>query len=867
MHLRSRVLLCTGLLAGGLFAQGPVTSPPAPILAGAPAHGEPGRQPGSERWIVHFTTRSFDLDGLRAAILAKRPAAEVTAITADLEQRMQKDQAAFVADTQRLGARVLHQWWLVNAAAIEVTANQLDAVRRLPIVRFVEPDRLCIPVIQQSTNSQNHNADLLQAYGHLGQGVTVAVMDTGQDENMNGSGLPHRSYFLDGNPANTGSGGIGGSRLLVNRQIGAMRADDVHGHGTGVASVCASGGWSTAGSDQGHAPRAGIAGYAIADATNGSASSSTLVTAWQNIVADRVTYNIVAANNSYSGDPNPLGAVQQALDAAALNANILCCVAAANGGTSTAASQSAANGLAVGAVSLNAHVVAGFSSRGPLSGDPTRFYPDLAACGVSITMARRDNEGSDYVASGTSFASPQVAGAATQLRARFPAMTALEAKAVLLAAADDLAAANPGLGRNDYGMGLLKNDRAHQLAAGNNFGSATVTTGPPQSFTIPCLAGHTYAIAIAWFRHDVTSANWSDLDLTVKNASTLQILDAATSPRNLYEMLRVTPTFTGALRIETSAYLVAGLPGGGPQPFSWAWVDTATPGPDAVAYGLGCSGTGQPLGNCAFINASGTLAGTVLPAVEAAFQLTAPAPLQVLGFEVLSQSTGLLETVAASLWADASGLPSASPLATTTVTIGSAPGFYRAMFMVPVGVPAGPFWISVDHSAASTMRSALTAGAFTPSAERVGGVWQGIGPGRPGLVTLCPIGAAGGVPKLRVGGPLRFGTTTPLLLTEAPAATFALCGFGWSETTASFGALPFSLAPLGANCLVHMSADLLALVPALTSSSGQGSFGLGLPSTSTALYVEIYSQYVVLDPAANALGLTLSNGLRLTIGP
>ena len=40
-------------------------------------HGPAGKLPGTERWIVTFWRRPFDLSGLRRAVYTERPAAEV----------------------------------------------------------------------------------------------------------------------------------------------------------------------------------------------------------------------------------------------------------------------------------------------------------------------------------------------------------------------------------------------------------------------------------------------------------------------------------------------------------------------------------------------------------------------------------------------------------------------------------------------------------------------------------------------------------------------------------------------------------------------------------------------------------------------
>lgn len=881
MKLPAIARLTTACLAlswmGGLLAQDaflvPAAAAPglAPMLAGMPEHGLPGTTPGTERWIAHFRERSFDLVGLREAILSKRSAGEVAAITADLERRMQLDQAAFVAAAQALGAKVTHQWWLVNAAAFEIAPARLAELRQLPMVAFVQPEVRHDAEIRTATNASNHNAAALHSQGHRGAGVAVGIMDTGQDENMNGTGRPHRTYFLGGDPNNTTGGGIGGSRLVINRQIGALFADDQQGHGTGVASVSAGANWGTSAAGDGHAPMAAIAGYAIANQVSGGASSNTtMASAWQAMVADRAQFNIVAANLSYGGSPNPLDVAQQALDAAALNADIMCCVAAGNSGPNpgtTTGSQGAANGLAVAAVANNTHTVASFSSRGPLAGDTARFYPDIAACGVSTVMARRDSETTNYTGSGTSMASPQVAGAATQLRARFPLLTALQTKAILLAATQDISAANSGLDRNAYGVGFLKNDRAHSLTQAGNFGTANVTTTANEHwFSLPVTAGQSYAVAIAWHRQVLSSASWSNLDLEVYSP-TGGLMVASNTPRNLYEMVRVFAPTTGNLAVRVVARSFSGTTD---QQFAFAW--TVTGGfvyaGEAIAAGAGCLGTGSSPPLCAGVNTNGGALAVNTRTNEYGYDLNAPSAMQVLGFELFSRSnTGGTVLVGANLYGNAGGVPSTLPLASTTIAIGPTDGFHAATFAQPVTLPQGPFWIGIDHRAQTTLLSQLDAGDAGGAYFRAtfgSGVWQRSALiTRPSLRVDCSTAIA--VPLLQLSGSPRLGQTPSFALSRGVGNSFGFLALGWSNTTSSAGPLPFSLAPLGApNCFVHNSTDAVQF--ALLSGQGGASLPFAIPNLPTLVYARVHGQYLVADPAANTLGIAVSNGLTMAIG-
>jgi hypothetical protein len=870
LHLRSFgacVALCLPL---GLAAQDAVVGERAlaPVLAGAPSHGLPGQAAGSERWVVHFQQRTFTLDGFRTAILTRQPVAQVAGIVAGLEASMRVDQAAFVAAAEALGARVVAQWWLVNAAAVEVTPAQLDAVRRLPNIAFVEPDQAADAVILAATNASNHNADLLQAQGHRGAGVAVGIMDTGQDEDVGGAGRPHRTYFVSGDPNNLTGGGIGGSRLMVNRQIGALIADDQNGHGTGVASIAAGADWGTGGGDDGHAPLASICGYAIANQVSGGGSSTTtMATAWQSMAADRAAFNIVAANLSYGGSPQATAVDQQALDSAALNADIMCCAAAGNSGTGgTAGSQGAANGLAVAAVNANSHTVASFSSRGPLSGDTTRFYPDIAACGVSTVMAGRDNEGGNFVASGTSMASPMVAGAATQLRARFPALSALETKAVLLASSVSIAAQNPSLDRNAYGMGLLRNDRAHDLVGNGNFGTASLTAAAPtHTFQVPVVAGRTYTVAVTWHRLALGSSAWSDLDLVALAGDGFPLAQSAT-PRNLYELVRFTALTTGNLDVRTT---LTSLSGGAAQPFAFAWTESpAQPVQgSAIAFGAGCPGTGQGPAECASINLAGGTLTSAFRTNEYCYTLNAPSPLQVTSVRVFTRTNaGAPVTVTASIYGNAGGTPSTAALATAPMTVGTTAGFYTATFALPVAVPAGQFWVGVDHSGNNTNVSTLTAGTGGTGYYRAtpgSGAWTlSTLVARPSVAVTC-LQAGGAEPRLTAGGTLRVGTTVQWQLASAPANAAAFLGIGFSAATSPFGPLPFAL-PGAPGCDLRTSGEALNLL--FANGSGAAVGNLAVPNLAVFVGTIFYGQYGVLDASVNALGITVSNGLRVLLG-
>ncbi|MCC6781211.1 MAG: hypothetical protein IT457_00085 [Planctomycetes bacterium] len=118
-----------------------------------------------------------------------------------------------------------------------------------------------------------------------------------------------------------------------------------------------------------------------------------------------------------------------------------------------------------------------------------------------------------------------------------------------------------------------------------------------------------------------------------------------------------------------------------------------------------------------------------------------------------------------------------------------------------------------------------------------------------------------GTPRLALAGPSLPWLGQSFLLQSSGSSGATLLGFGWSNT--SFGAvnLPLALAPYGApGCSLLASQELAYGIGAPST------FGVAVPYLPGVAGLTFYAQSIVLDPAANALGITSSNGLALTIG-
>ncbi|MFI7128229.1 S8 family serine peptidase [Nonomuraea sp. NPDC050153] len=261
--------------------------------------------------------------------------------------------------------------------------------------------------------------------GMTGEGVTVAVLDSGYDPDhpaLKNVVTQARSFTGDSDPR------------------------DTLGHGTHVASIIAGAGEKY----RGVAPGAKLAVGKVGDAEGITDSALLAGMEW---AATEVKAKIVSM--SIGGiDSLDLDPLEEAVNTLSARTGALFVVAAGNDGGPAAVSSpgSADAALTVGAVD-RADQVAGFSSRGPRLGDHA-IKPEITAPGVDIVAAAA---GGTYVAhSGTSMATPHVAGAAAILAQRHPGWSGERLKAALIGTA----APTPGATLYDQGGGRVDLVRA-----------------------------------------------------------------------------------------------------------------------------------------------------------------------------------------------------------------------------------------------------------------------------------------------------------------------------------------------------------------------------------------------------------------------
>jgi serine protease AprX len=360
-------------------------------------------------------------------------------------------------EVKKRGGRVGRRLGLINGMVVELPNKVLRNLAHHPAVERIIWDRPLDGAMNRVAVTVGARA-VQASYGYTGAGIGVAVIDSGvtswhDDLTYQGaSSLVQRKN---------------GQRVaaFVDFVAGRTAPYDDFGHGTHVAGIIAGNGYDASGWRAGIAPDAHLVSLKVLDG-NGRGVISNVIAALDWAVTNRVAYNIrvinlsvgAAVTESYKTDPLSLAAKR------AVDAGIVVVAAAGNlgknklGQTQYGGITAPGNApwvLTVGAYSTEGtvtrkdDVMALYSSRGPTAKD-FLAKPDLVAPGTGVvsladptslmylTKAAFLLNGTQLLGSkpylslsGTSMATPVVAGTVALMLQANPKLTPNLVKAVL----------------------------------------------------------------------------------------------------------------------------------------------------------------------------------------------------------------------------------------------------------------------------------------------------------------------------------------------------------------------------------------------------------------------------------------------------
>ena len=468
------------------------------------------------------------------------------------------------------GLDVSKRFTLIDAVAGRVTKARLRTLARDPLVDHVERNK---PIHAFNDTAQ-------ESFGVTAARTNAPTIDGNADGNVNtySSGDMVAAIIdtgIDTNHQDLDEGKVIAWHDFVNN---VSTPYDDHGHGTHVAGILA--GEGDARPDlkyRGVAPGAALIGLKILDSA-GNGSSAALISALQWVVTNKATYSIDVVNMSL-GSPgcyDGTDAESQALEAAN-DAGLVMATAAGNEGPGqcTVGSPGAApKALTVGNMAdlgPKGFFQAFNSSRGKtLDG---RVKPDISAPGYQITSAQRGTSNGYVVFSGTSMATPFVAGVALLMLEANGALTPLDIKTKIMQTAEDW-----GRGANnapattgadpEYGAGRL-DAYAALKSAGVPLGIAP--PGPVHTFREGTLSGAgvqiDYPIVVRDTRFPIAatmiipsivggSASSPDFDLYLISPSGTTVAQSEFITRQ--EEVGYTPTVTGTYIVRVRSFAGSG---------------------------------------------------------------------------------------------------------------------------------------------------------------------------------------------------------------------------------------------------------------------------------------------------------------------
>jgi subtilisin family serine protease len=415
-------------------------------------------------------TVAADATGRTAAAASDAPGEQRRRVAEEIVRIVGAGTGSGGGGSQRARARssvIRHEYSrLWNGLAVRLPAGKTAAVRALPGVAAVYPDVEVEATLDQSVPS-THAPEVWSTYGYRGAGTVIAIIDTGID-------YEHPDL---GGCLGAGCKVLGGFDFVNDD---ADPRDD-QGHGTHVASIAAGNGALL-----GVAPEASLLGYKVLDGKGRGRTSAVMAAIERAVDPDGdgdLSDQVDVINLSLGGQGDPEDPLSQMVDAAVAS-GVVVVVAAGNTGRTYGIQSPGVAKRALTVAASKGRFISLFTSKGP--GPNAAFKPEIIAPGTEICAARAlgTNLGTACLdsghtrLSGTSMATPHVAGAAALLRGLRPELSAAQVKDTLVGWSFDLGwgVASQGVGGLDVGRAARAHTAIHPPALSFGFDDRTLST-------------------------------------------------------------------------------------------------------------------------------------------------------------------------------------------------------------------------------------------------------------------------------------------------------------------------------------------------------------------------------------------------------
>ncbi len=492
--------------------------------------------------------------------LAKMNAQDKLPVIIRFDRSKLNDKAETALEKQIGKFSIKYKYSIIDGMAATLTKQQIEQLDRIPFIEQIEYDaemKMSMSTANYWFGTNKARTDFSVTGDRDGNpssysknDIVIAVIDTG----------------IDAGHVDLDNGKVIGWKDFVNNR--STPYDD-QGHGTHVSGIAAGEGDGNS-QYKGVAPGAALVGVKVLD-SNGSGTMSDVTAGIDWAVQNKDVYGIEVLNLSLGSSASSDGtdSTSQAVNNA-VDAGLVVAVAAGNSGPAryTIGSPAAAEkALTVGAAAdpgENGFFLAEFSSRGYTADN--RVKPDIVAPGYNITAPQAGTTSGYVTYSGTSMATPFMAGTVALMLDANPAMSPTTVKNHIFNTAHDWGPAGKDI---DYGYGRLDGYDAIRSAGG--FSGSNISV-PNHFYESDSLPGRGYS---DWFEIEVTDSsdpiavtmimpNWTsswfssspDFDIYLYDPSGNQVASSTGVKRQ--ETIAFDPSVTGNYQLEVYSYSDSG---------------------------------------------------------------------------------------------------------------------------------------------------------------------------------------------------------------------------------------------------------------------------------------------------------------------